>query len=60
MLRSSKLLHSLNTLIRKNSTSSRLPVLTLYTKDPCPLCDIAVEKILHLADKVNAVNILVN
>lgn len=23
----------------------RLPVLTLYTKDPCPLCDIAKEEI---------------
>ena len=59
MLRSSKLLHFIKTLTRENSTSSRLPVLTLYTKDPCPLCDIAVEKILHLADKVSAVNVLV-
>lgn len=28
-----------------SKNNQRLPVLTLYTKDPCPLCDIAKEKI---------------
>jgi hypothetical protein len=32
------------------SPAKRLPVLTLYTKKPCPLCDEALERIAHLQD----------
>lgn len=32
-------------------SSQRLPVLTLYTKNPCPLCDVAKEKISLLQDR---------
>ena len=28
-------------------TPGRLPVLTLYTKDPCPLCDEAKEALMN-------------
>jgi len=35
----------------KTSANKRLPVLTLYTKDPCPLCDIAKEKISGYSER---------
>ena len=30
------------------SRAAKLPVLTLYTKDPCPLCEEAKEAVAHL------------
>ncbi|GFO13554.1 glutaredoxin-like protein [Plakobranchus ocellatus] len=39
--------------IRKESTLCKQPpVLTLYTKDPCPLCDEALESLGPLLDQV--------
>ena len=37
----------------KSETTSKLPVLTLYTKDPCPLCDDAVEELAPYMHRVN-------
>lgn len=30
---------------RHNNSSSELPIITLFTKDPCPLCDELVEEL---------------
>ncbi|NP_001373248.1 glutaredoxin-like protein [Danio rerio] len=40
MLLSQKLFVA-GSLIRQHCTRTQLPVLTLFTKDPCPLCDEA-------------------
>lgn len=40
-----------NTAAKYSTKASRLPVLTLYTKDPCPLCDVAKAKISGLQER---------
>ena len=41
-----------NGIRRQFSSRSTLPVLTLYTKDPCPLCVDAKEVLKPAMDKV--------
>ncbi|XP_048026565.1 glutaredoxin-like protein C5orf63 homolog isoform X3 [Megalobrama amblycephala] len=38
-------LFSVGNLIRHLCTRKQLPILTLFTKDPCPLCDEAKEEL---------------
>ncbi|XP_078484582.1 glutaredoxin-like protein C5orf63 homolog [Ciona intestinalis] len=46
-------LRTLHVTNRLNSTKAKklLPVLTLYTKDPCPLCEEAKDKLSPLLNK---------
>ncbi|XP_020865273.1 glutaredoxin-like protein C5orf63 homolog isoform X2 [Phascolarctos cinereus] len=44
--------HTFGLLFRKNYASKKtLPVLTLFTKDPCPLCDEAKEVLKPLKNR---------
>ncbi|XP_077557593.1 glutaredoxin-like protein C5orf63 homolog [Haemaphysalis longicornis] len=39
------------------ASADRLPVLTLYTKHPCPLCDVAKEELRELLPRVQLVEV---
>lgn len=40
-----------SSLNRANTTGDDMPVVTLYTKDPCPLCDEVKLKLLPYLDR---------
>lgn len=41
----------------EEKSADRLPVLTLYTKHPCPLCDVAKEELRELLPRVQLVEV---
>ncbi|KAH9381453.1 hypothetical protein HPB48_016966 [Haemaphysalis longicornis] len=41
----------------EQESADRLPVLTLYTKHPCPLCDVAKEELRELLPRVQLVEV---
>uniref|UniRef100_A0A7N4UYZ2 Glutaredoxin-like protein n=1 Tax=Sarcophilus harrisii TaxID=9305 RepID=A0A7N4UYZ2_SARHA len=56
--RAQQVQHSFGLMFKKSCASKKtLPVLTLFTKDPCPLCDEAKEVLKPLKNRVIYVHI---